>query len=313
MVQKLWYPREFREKFGLEGQRFIQALIDDIQSIKAITGLDAELAAIAALTSATDKLPYFTGSGTAALADFTSFARTLLDDSTAAEARTTLDAQQDLDSLLSLVNGDILYYNSGLQRLAKGTDDQVLKLASGLPSWAAASAGGLVLEATDTADGTAEHLQADATSTPSSIKRLVFYGRALVPEIDNDTLYITFILDDDSELTSAVYDRDGWFKNSGSALGGVEDANQTSITAAQQGAATDEQVSFKLELLGLNDSTNRKDFLYTSYRTLASGVRQSLGYGIGIDTTSSIKGLRIDTNNSGDMIDSGQLEAWVQT
>ena len=186
---------------------FGRSLIDDTNSTgaRATLGLvigtdvqaqDTELQALASLTSAADRLPYFTGSGTAALATFTAAARTLVADATAADMRTTLGL---------VIGTNVQAQDAELQAIAglvSAADRLPYFTGSGTASLANFTAGGRALVASAGTANTFPYFSAAKTVTLGSITAA---GRALIDDADAAAQRTTLGLGTMATETAANY------------------------------------------------------------------------------------------------------------
>lgn len=270
-----------RATLGLTVGTDVQGHSSNLDSWSAIAptakqNTDVELTALSSLSSAADKLPYFTGVGTADLADFTSYARTLLDDADATTARATLgvtigsDIQawsQNLDDIAAfsaVVEGSIIFFNgTNWVVLGPGEDNQLLQTNSLVPNgirWVDVAGNNgifpVALNALGELTPAADLLPYFTDADSAAVTTLTAYARTLLDDADAATARTTLgvAIGTDvqaydaelaalAELTSAA-DQLPYFTGAGTAA-------LTTMTAAARGLLDDADAATMRTTLGV--------------------------------------------------------------
>jgi len=146
------------------------------------------------------------------------------------------------DTVLT-TNGQILYYNSGRQALNKGADGTILTLASGLPSWAAAS--GATLEKLGSYRAASAETSKSFTSLSLDLDADYSY---LIVTVCGEISANTNINIGLNGVTGTAYNYT-YIRNAGGTLSGASAANQAAIHFCGSALlATDDEFNFTIEI-----------------------------------------------------------------
>lgn len=224
------------------------------------SSLHASLTSIAGLTTAADKMIYTTASNVYAVTALTSFARTILDDTTASAVRTTLGVAigtdvQAYDATLTAFAGGLtaankIPYATDLNTLGEldfvDEDNMVSNSATAVPSQQSVKAyvdgrsdPGLVLLATASASASAT---VDFTALiDSSYEHYILEIIDLIPATDNTAIHLRTSTDGGSSFDAGASDY-GWST--------VEIIGDGAITADAGGDSADSEIHITAQTLG---------------------------------------------------------------
>ena len=175
------------------------------------------------------------------------------------------------DSPQSLMTaaGDVLYASGAntLAKLAKGSDDEVLTLASGVPSWAASAAGGKVGQCTQFVQQATQSV----TSYQAFTNAIPNFAHSMTPSATDSKILVNFdfIWGDDNWVQFALYSKvtsGGTYAVVTDAIasatgGGVRLAGTVGNAYAMGHNNTQQQMSFSF----LDSPATTSEMFYTLY------------------------------------------------
>lgn len=229
--------------------------------------LDATLTTIAATNPTTDQINYFTGTNVASVTSLTSFARTLLDDTTQGAMQTTLNvdpAGTDNSTNVTLA-GSLDYLTLSGQEITRNAIDLTTDVSGDLP----VAEGGT---GSSTASGARTNLDVDQAGTDNSTNvtlagtpnYITIVGQVITRALINLTSHVTGILP---------------LANGGTNDSAVTSANIGHLKAMDQDVATTSAVDFGSIVIGVGAATNELNIyaaaavMQTNASNNASGFR----------------------------------------
>jgi hypothetical protein len=159
-----------------------------------VQAYDAELAALAGVTSAADRVPYFTGSGTASVATFTAAGRTIVGSTDIANARSNLGL---------IIGTDVQGYAANLAAVA-GVSATGIYVRTGAGTAAARSlVAGTDITITNT-DGVSGNITINSTAAPIAGTGVTVSGKTVsIGQAVGTTSNVTFATIDGSTIRSS--------------------------------------------------------------------------------------------------------------